>query len=741
MFVRILKSIVGLIILATAWPSQASAEAADTLRLDEVSVSAIKGVSAQLDMEPVAATVIGRTEAERLNILTLRDAGVLVPNFVIPDYGTRVTSAIYVRGIGSRMDESVVGMTVDNVPLLNKAGYDFDIQDIDRIEILRGPQATLYGRNAMAGQVNVSTLSPMTWQGSRIMGEIGSGRTSRIYISHYEKFKPTLAMSFGGGIYYQGGFFTNEYLGYPADRSKGASLRWKTVWHLRHDVAIENTAAFALTRDGGYPYAYAESGDINYNDTCFYRRNMLTDGLTIQWKPGPVTLTSITSAQYVDDNMTLDQDFLPLDYFTLTQRRHEYALTEDLMAKGKRGDWSHLTGVFGMYRHTWMDAPVRFKDRGIAHLIEDKRNQVNPDYPIHWDSREMTLGSTFTTPTWGLAIYHTSTYDVGPVTLTGGVRLDYERATLHYASRANTGYTVYDPKGRPFAHKDIDIDDGASLSRHFLEFVPKVTAMWRLDRTGSRNVYVSVGKGYKAGGFNTQMFSDVLQQRIMGMMGLGMDYAIDDVVGYAPEKSWDYELGAHMSWLNGRLTAQAALFYIDCRDQQITTFPDGTGTGRITSNAGRTRSRGAEVAVRWTPVERLDLSASWGFTDARFMRYDNGRNNYAGRRVPYAPRNTLFGSATYRQPVSNGWLREIIFNANTRAEGSIVWDEANMHKQPFYGQLGGSVAFSGTWYEVSVWGENLTNARFDTFSFVSLGNTFYQRGKPRRWGITLRVNL
>ena len=96
-----------------------------------------------------------------------------------------MTSSIYVRGFGARIDQPVIGMTVDGVPYLNKNNYDFDMLDVARVELLRGPQSTLYGRNTMGGQMNVYTLSPMNYSGMRGSVEYGSGNTIIGKLSYY----------------------------------------------------------------------------------------------------------------------------------------------------------------------------------------------------------------------------------------------------------------------------------------------------------------------------------------------------------------------------------------------------------------------------------------------------------------------------------------------------------------------------------------------------------------------------
>ena len=133
--------------------------------LEEVNVAGVKQM-ARLNDEPEAATVLSGSALERLGVAAIKGISDVVPNFYVPDYGSRMTSSIYVRGIGARMDQPSVGLNVDNVPYLNKDAYDFDIPDIASVEMLRGPQSTLYGRNTMAGVINVTNaLSGMASYG------------------------------------------------------------------------------------------------------------------------------------------------------------------------------------------------------------------------------------------------------------------------------------------------------------------------------------------------------------------------------------------------------------------------------------------------------------------------------------------------------------------------------------------------------------------------------------------------
>jgi len=731
--------------------SDDNSDFADTIRwLGGITVTAIKQ-NPDLSLQPLAATVLDRRQIEQWNVNSLRGVSEIAPNFYMPDYGSRTTSSIYVRGIGSRMDQPAVGMTVDNVPFLNKNAYDFMLVDIDRIEVLRGPQSTLYGRNTMGGQINIYTLKPMYYQGSRVSATIGNGPSANMSVAHYQKFNPNLAMSFSGNILFTDGFYKNAYNAKKVGTEKGGGLRWTTQWQISPSVSADNTAAFNYSQNGGYEYQYVGSGIINYNDTCFYRRNTVRDALTIKWNAKHFTLSSITSFQHITDNLTLDQDFLPLSYFTLTQAIHESGFTQDVVARGKVGGYSWLAGLFGFYKRTKMHAPVTLKDDGIATLITDRVNN-NDKIPVRLEFDDPTIGlfSNFNMPTWGLAAYHQSSMDFGRFNLALGMRLDYESSKLGYGSLCNTTLSAF-MKARPqvpIMQKKIDIDDYGNVDKHYLEFVPKLTLSYDLPFESGSSVYASVGKGYKSGGYNTQMFSEILQQRMMtevmsAMPGAGGSASetldVSKIITYAPEKSWNYEIGAHIGCANGRVMTDLALYYIDLTDQQLTAFPDGATTGRITTNAGKSRSFGAEFQTRFAPTKNWMFNVSYGYTSAKFRRYVDGINSYKGKYVPYAPNHTLFISGMFNHVVAKHWT--MTYTLSVRGVGRIYWNESNDISQPFYAQMGASVNASRGWLELEAWMDNITGTKFNTFYFESIDNRFVQKGKPRRFGLTVRVNF
>lgn len=715
--------------------------------LDEITVSAVKQGNEDVEKLPTA-TLIDRKAIERNGVTGIKTASAMVPNLFIPDYGSRMTSSIYIRGIGARIDQPAVGLTIDNIPIMCKENYDLDLMDISRIEVLRGPQSAMYGRNTMGGVINVYTLSPLSYQGTRAIAEGASHGTWRTGVSHYARLRPNLGLS--GSLSMQGtaGEFTNEFNGRKCDWERQGTGRLKLAWMPKQGVTINNTLSASFSRQGGYPYERVSTGTIAYNDTCFYRRTSISDGLTAEFKLDKTLINAFASYQYLDDNMTLDQDFTPLPYFTLTQARKEHAATLDVIGRSRwqinlsGGNYSWTGGLSAFYRHMTMNAPVDFYDTGIYELIEKNINQAVPSYPVAWDERHFCLGSHFTSPTWGVALYHSSEYTKDRLSLKASLRLDYEHAALNYNSVTHTGYNIMH-NGEVYAHQPIDIDDHGKMNKHYFTVLPSLTASWSYGHANT--LHATISRGSKAGGYNTQMFSDVLQQSLMGKMGIGAAYDVDKVVGYKPESAWNFELGTHMAdnRQRARWTLDLNAFYTLCRDLQLTVFPEGNTTGRMMTNAGRSRNMGVEAALTWSPREQSGLTLTYGYTNAKFVKYNDGKKDYKGNYIPYVPAHTLHARAfnTWEVRSCGEWLTGITLSANVQCAGRIYWNEANSLSQPLYALLGSELTLEGRHYSLELWGRNLTGTQYKTFYFVSMSREFLQRGHGRTMGATLRLRF
>lgn len=732
-----IKQLTRLVLLAAlpAWGSPDST----VHTLSDVEVVAYKQTRAR-----VAAPVTNLDSAliERLDITGVRDLGDLAPNLYIPDYGSRMTTAIYMRGLGTRLDQPSVGLKVDNVTFLNKDNYDFDIDQIDRIEIQRGTDGVINGRNSPAGQINIYTLSPWTTRGLRARLTYGRGNTTDASAGYYTQLSRRVAAALTARYGHSDGLYRNDETGRRVGRENTGGARFKLSWHPASRWSLLNVATVDAGRQDGYAYEALSTRRIEYTDPTFYRRTALTDGLTVTYTGRRMTAASVTSLQYSNDNMTLDQDFGPQPFFTITQKRRETAFSEDFYAKGTRGCYNWLIGAFGFYKRTHMDAPVNFGDTGIGQLIEDPVNAMLPKgMQLRWDQRSMLLDSRFNISNGGFALYHQSAWTLGRWTLQGGLRWDIERVAMRYNSAVNTSVTMYRtlPTGAqiPLQTMPLAIDTTGRPAQSFNELMPQLAVGYD---GGRWNLSLRGAKGYKAGGYNTQMFSDFLQQQLMAKMGRPVQYDIEKTMSYHPEKAWTFELSASWHDAAGGVNIQATGFVTLVNDQQLTVFPPGMTTGRAMTNAGRTRSTGVELQTMWMPHDGFSLSAAYGYTHAVFTRYNDGVSDLKGKRLPYAPAHTLSATAHYSLPWSVAGCTPAIM-LNTRAAGNIFWDDLNTVSQPFYATFNGAVELNHPRFSLSIWADNITDTRHNVFYFVSMGNAFVQRAKPFTAGATLRLNF
>lgn len=746
-----MKLLLALLTLAGGGPDDLAPEPVDTLQnIEQVTVVAPAAKQTfSLRRQPISSTVLSPAAIERERVLSVKDLSAVVPNFYQPDYGSRMTSSIYVRGFGARIDQPVVGVNVDEIPYLNKNSYDFDLFDIARIEVLRGPQGTLYGRNTIGGQLNIYTLSPLGYRGVRASAEYGTGNTVRAKASYYGRVSDNFGISVGGFYTRTDGFFDNAYDGSDCDRGHSAGGRVRMVWQGADGWSIDNVASVGSSLEGGYAYClYDEASGavspVNYNGPNSYERVNVTDGFVVKHEGEKMLFTSATGYQYLYDRMLIDNDFTPRSLFTLVQQQREHALTEDIVLRSNDDSrrWQWITGAYGFYKRLRMEAPVTFLEDGIGDLILGAANagiqSVMPWAKLMIEESAFDIASNFKIPTYGLALYHESSLRAGRWRFTAGLRLDYEASRMDYDNYTSIHYRL-SPMMPQF--KELSMPFAGRERMDFLELLPKFAVNFS---TGAGELYVAASRGYKAGGFNTQIFSDILQNRLMAAMmeDMGMPaqpspYNEASATTYKPEYSWNYEAGGHLAFAEGRVRTDFSLFWIECRDQQLTVFPEGTTTGRMMSNAGRSRSRGVEVSLSWNPTTRLGVWGSYGFTDARFVKFDDGEADYAGNVLPYAPRNTVSLGATYRLHVGARMLDDVVVNCSWQGAGKIYWNESNTLSQNFYSQLGASVDLHKGDFTLSLWGRNLTGTDFYTFYFKSVGNSFFSHGKPRQLGLTL----
>ena len=777
---------------------------ADSLKhfdIEEAVVVATPKETQQLRQQALSVSLFDARHMEARRATSLKGLSAYAPNVYMPAYGSRITSAVYIRGIGSRTNTPAVGLYVDNVPYTDKSAYDFSFSGVERVDVLRGPQGTLYGRNTMGGLVRVFTADPISHSGT----ELSAGWTSRTggrRASFTTYVHPAQQMGFSLNAYYDGqnGFFRNACTGRHQDGSDagGARLRW--AWRPTDVVRLDWTVSYEQSNEAACPYYLlgrsgngsfipsSEGEALEQNRPSSYRRKLLSTGLGVEHRLPRVTLTSITSWQHLTDRLFMDQDFTRADIFSLEQRQRMDAATEEIAIKSPAGSqrrWEWTTGAFAMYQHLRTDCPVTFYRDGIS-MLNSQLSAVMPAQPaiaVSFTGSELPFDARLVTPSVNTAVFHQSTINdllVDGLSLTLGLRLDYDahRLRLTSPSRAIPYYlNMAMGMGMNF---DTDLEADAAIDGHTSydswQVLPKAALSYRLP-DGLGNIYASVSKGYRSGGYNIQSYSELSQaalrnsmlqgvkeystntinalplpdarkQQIIASMGNMIDAQLlptPDVrqLHYKPEYTWSYETGIHHNLAGRTLQVDLSGFLMTTHDQQVARFA-ATGLGRVTANAGRSRSIGAEATVRSVLAsERLELSATYGYTHATFTRYDGGEGaDYTGNRVPFVPRHTFSTAADFRQPLRTKVLKAIAAGADLRGAGSVVWDEANTFEQPVYATLGTRLAIElAGGVSIEAWGRNLTGTRYAAFSFESMGRRYAQYGQPRHFGIDVKWKL
>ena len=403
------------------------------VNLETVTISAsIKNAG---ETHEAAFSTLNMKEIESLGINSAKDVSVSVPNFYQPKYGSRITSSIYIRGFGSRIDQPAMGLVIDNVPIMNKNAFDFDFLDIRRIDVLRGPQGTLYGRNSNGGVMDILTLSPLVWQGTKISIGFDSEPAYYAQVSHYgTNADKRLGYSVSANFSHHDGFFTNTYNDKKCDAGNSVSLRSKIDWNSGR-WNIENTISGNVVDEGGYAYRQfdAEQNRLNpvrYNDSCHYSRTSVIDGLVARYSGADVDFASVTSYQFLHDKMLLDNDFTAESYFTLKQEQHEHAVTQEFILKrrDKSKSWQWNAGLFAFVKFLKTDSPVTFKRDGIENLILKNANAgirtIFPENGIEIADDSFPIDCKFDIPTVGVAVFHESKWRRGNWLLTAGLRVD-----------------------------------------------------------------------------------------------------------------------------------------------------------------------------------------------------------------------------------------------------------------------------------------------------------------------------
>jgi len=662
---------------------EATGDDTEPMTLQEVRVTATKREGTVKEF-PGNLSVIEEGFMEEHEVDNLQDLARFTPNVYIKD--TSSGASVVSRGI-STIDTglfSPMGLYVDDVSYSLGYMVNQDLFDVERVEVLRGPQGTLYGRNSESGVINIVLKQPDNERRSKTKFEIGNYASARAGVS---TSGPIVEDSLFYGLAFQGyttdGFYKNVDSG--ADDVGGdqtingrGTLRWTPTkdW----DVSVNLDGA---KRDLGISKLRYDDGpnktaryEVSSGESDKAYETELGQSARVKYALQGMEFTSITSHRDFDREHHLDSDRTSTNLrvseldLNMNSWSQEFRLASD-----NESSLSWLAGVYGRYEGIDVDFAL---------------DHVNPAMASSRDGDSDDVG---------VAGFGQATYEIiSGLRLTAGLRVETYKTEGNETYVSNSGTTSYDD-----TVEETEVLPMGSLA---YDFNPNVTA------------YATVSRGFLSGGFNFYTSSS------------------KDSFAYDAEHTTNYELGVKTSWLEDRLTLNATAFYMDITDKQVREEVPGAGLGiwKFT-NAAQAHTEGVELEGSYRPMAGLQFIAGFGYARSVVDDWETTSGgapvDYSGNKIPWAPEYTYNLGVSYQR--ENG----LFIVADLLGTGEQYYDAANELKSDGYETVNLRIGYQREDLDVSVWTKNLLDEEYEVKKVASGGNTLVEDGAPRTYGLTV----
>ncbi len=636
--------------------SESAAAAKDkTTTLGSMQVTASKRTTL-IEKTPMALSAVTAEQLDELGAVDIKDYAAQVPGLRI-QYNGPGANRISLRGVNSS-GEATVGVYYDETPIAGSTGVssdaggrspDMDLFDVDRIEVLRGPQGTLYGASSMGGAIRILYNKPtQQLEGAVKLGhEVTSGgdpSNNQELMLNVPLVKDVLAARVTAYNRDAGGYVDNSFLGIKnvnSSHAKGAKLQ------LRYTPTEDVTVDFSHSR--GTTDAFSSSWVPSYGDYVQrsqvklpYKDTTQIDSLTLNWDLDWATLTANTSYQHRDSTYVSDDTYYIQTYRKASSCASNYGVVS--CSAQQLSDWNaYVDGQTpaalihdGSTRDRTAEVRLTSADGGLIDWTVGVFSENRDNYVASEDTLADADSGIIITP-WNLfyrrqiwdklkqkAVFGEATWHAtDKLAVTAGLRwYDYDKTV--------TGITdiPWDMIGAGYKPlTSVDASETGWLKKFTLSY----------DLNDSVMLYATAGDGFRPGGAN----------QVIGLP--------DALTAYRSDKLWNYEIGAKTAWFDHSLLFNAALYQIDWDDMQVS-GRTLNGAFSFLSNAGSARMRGAELDAVWRPVAGLDRSANSNYNDDQLTAHHNSHLvSGAGRKgdaVPNIPRSSGMLAAAYRFPVT-----------------------------------------------------------------------------------------
>lgn len=698
---------------------------------------------------PGSVSAFSESRIAELQADTMRGLQYSVPNFYF-DRGDASNAVIFLRGIGQNDSlafvEPGVAVYVDDVYIARTQAAFLELFDVERVEVLRGPQGTLYGRNSPGGAVKLITRQPTDEFDAYL--EAGAGRFNLYSIKGRvsgpiggDMLKGKLAFSLG----HRDGFSRNEFTGGRDGDTKFVAWRSSLLYEPSEDVRVSFSfdgkvdrpdtsrspvretplQAFPDPVNDPFTSVIFEPNEDNFvvNTKANGLSDMTSYGFTlkVEWDVSDEwSLEFISSYREFEFDLVLDADGSPLSVLDISLFQDQEQFTEEFRVSYDAGSGFEFTGgVF--YFHDFDRTLSGFDDPAAAFF----------GFPI----------IIFGVPSsgYGETLQETNSYAVfGDATISLTDRLSLEVGMRYTYDKKDAERRIeffFDPslvlsEDFPPFLSGVGVPGPALQDeKSFDAFTPRIVLSY--DATEDIMISGSVSRGFKSGGFPGRAFTGIA------------------FTPFEPESVWAFEGGVKSSWYDGRLVANIAYFYNRYRNLQVNGFGQDPATGQFVSlftNAAAARIQGAELDLSARPLEALTINATVGFLDAEYKEFDTLVNgvitDVSGRDLVNSPKWNASLGATYQQTLSNGLVVSLHADAAYRGDAAIeITDSPNLSEDS-YVILNAfvSIKTEGGHWEFRVGGTNLTDQEtrvqgFNISEFSGVETSFF--APPRLYDFRL----
>jgi iron complex outermembrane receptor protein len=772
-------------IVAAGAKAGVEATASDDAGATEILVTARRRAESAQNV-PIALTALGGESLEAKGAFHIQQIYQEVPSLTVFTVNPRNVN-INIRGLGSNVAiannglDLGVGFYVDDVYYARVGQAGFDLVDVAQVEILRGPQGTLFGRNTTAGAITVTTREPTfdtEASGDVSLGDYGffQGRGTISGPIVADKLAARLSVEATN----RDGFIDDVYQKRSVHDFNNYTVRGSLLWHISPDASLKLSADYARQRqsccvgmflgvltqyDNGAPVVdtwYQRNARLGYQPLPFDPKARETDSdwlgpirmttgggsARLKWDLGGAELTSISAFRWWNWTPRNDADYSALNIHlegNQYDRQRQFSQEIRIASTGNR-KIDYVAGLYAFHQSIrgWFvneygrDAGNYLVPTGTLGLNKEQiAAALNGAYTYAPSKPQTASFAAFGQLTWHLS---------EALSVTGGLRFTRERKYGHFEQQRGNRYDTSGLNAAQIALRNsyTPLVPYYELSRWWNSFSGLLTVSGQI--TPDVLAYATYSRGAKSGGLNFASLPSDASGTIR-----------TDLAEVAPERVDNYELGLKTQWFDKRLTVNLAAFLINVADYQSTVYDVSFVPARsYIANIGKVRSKGAELDVRTRPFDGLSLYGSATYNDAKYIDYPDAQCPFeqrapglpavcdlGGKKLPGAPKWAYaLGGEVSREVSGNGNQVYAAVDYSHRSSYNSSYNLSRFAKIDAFGLANARAGIrgpTGTW-DFYVWGRNIFDKLYyNTSSVNDTGGVITGiLGDPRTYGATFR---